>query len=95
LQKSSELSLYKTTLLVWISHVSQRRAHVKGAAGLALEQHVIATQVYLCGLAGGAQLFEMTVAKFSLCVFLIAHGLRISDPLRHRRSCGCGRDLIR
>ena len=75
--------------------MTQRWAHVKRAAGLTLEQHIIAAQVDLGRFAGGAQLFQMAVTKFAFLVFLVAHSLRVGDPLGHRRSCGRGRNLLR
>ena len=61
--------------------MAQRRTHVKRAARLALGQHIVATQVDLSRLSGCAQLLQVTIAKFSLFVFLVANGLRICYPL--------------
>ena len=37
----------------------------------------------LGGLAGSSQLFQVTIAEFPLFVFLVANGLRVSDPFRN------------
>ena len=61
--------------------MAQGRTHVERAARLALRQHVVATQVDFSRLSSRAQLLQVTIAKFSLFVFLIANGLRICYPL--------------
>ncbi len=81
LQQRTQLSFNKPHLLVWIAHVAQRRTHVKRAARLTLEKHVVTAQVNLRGFTRSAQLFEVTVAEFSLFVLLVADGLRVDDPL--------------
>ena len=81
LQQRLQLCFYKSVLLVRIAHVAQRWTHVERAARLALEQHIIATQMDLGSLSSGAQLLQVTVAKLSLFVFLVANSLRICYPL--------------
>jgi len=63
--------------------VTQRRTHVERTARLALVKNVVAAQVNLGGLAGSSQLFQVTIAEFPLFVFLVANGLRVSDPFRN------------
>ena len=75
-------------LLLRIAHMAQRRTHVVRAAGLAFEQHVIATQMNFGRLARRLQLFEVTPAGFALLILLVADGLRVGDSFRNRRSRG-------
>ena len=89
LQQRTQLIFNKPHLLVWIAHVAQRRTHIKRAARLTLGKHVVAAQVNLRRFAGGAQLLQVTVAEFSLFVFLVANGLRIRDPLGDSDGLGC------
>jgi hypothetical protein len=63
--------------------VAQRRTHVERAACLALVKHVVTAQVNLGGFAGSSQLLQVTIAEFSLFVFLVANGLRVGDPFRN------------
>ena len=89
LQQRSQLGFHKPALLVWIAHVAQRRSHVEHAARLALGQHVVTAQVNLRRFARGSQLLQVTVAEFSLFVFLVANGLCIRDPLWDSDGLGC------
>ena len=59
--------------------MAQRRSHVERAARLALIKYVVAAQMNLGWLAGSSQLLQMTIAEFSLFVFLVANGLRVGD----------------
>ena len=67
----------------------ERRPHVERAARLALGQHVVTTQMNLGGLACRSQLLQVTVAEFSLFIFLVADGLCIRDPLGDSDGLGC------
>ena len=69
--------------------MTERRTHVERAARLALGQHVVTTQMNLRRLARRSQLLQVTVAEFSLFVFLVANGLRIRDPLGDSDGLGC------
>jgi hypothetical protein len=88
LQQRRQLRLHETDLLVWIAHMAQRRSHVQRPARLAFEKHVVATQMNLCRLAGGAQLLQVPVTELSLFVLLVANRLRVCDPLGDGRGCG-------
>jgi hypothetical protein len=68
--------------------VPERWTHVERAAGLTLEKDIIAAQMNLGGFSGGAKLFQMAVAEFSLLIFLVAHSLGVGYPLRYRRGSG-------
>ena len=57
LQQRGQFSFDEPFLLVRIAHMTQRRAHVKRAADLALGQNIVAAQVNLGSFAGGLQLF--------------------------------------
>jgi 8-oxo-dGTP diphosphatase len=87
LQQRLQLRFNKPTLLIRIAHMAQRRAHVQRPARLALRQHIVATQMNLGRLARRSQLLQMTVAKLSLFIFLVANSLRICYPLGDW--CGC------
>lgn len=65
--------------------MAQWGPHIKRAARLAFEQHIVATQMDLSSLTGRPQLLQVTVAKLSLFVFLVANGLRICYALGDRR----------
>ena len=89
LQQRGQLSFYEPVLFIRIAHVPERRTHVERAARLALEKHVVATQMNLRGFACGPQLLQVTVAEFSLFVFLVANGLRVCDSLGDGNRLGC------
>jgi hypothetical protein len=61
--------------------VSERRTHVKRPARLALEKHIITTQMDLGRFSRGPQLLQVTPTGFSLFIFLITNGLRVCNPL--------------
>src|ERR1051325_11911183 len=88
LQDRREFFLDEARLLLRVAHVSERWAHVERAAGLALEQHVIAAQMLFRLLAARAYLLQKTVARFALLILLVADGLRVGYLLRHARLRG-------
>src|SRR6266850_6160497 len=77
LQQSREFCFDKATLFLRIANMTQRWSHIKRAAGLALGEYVVSAQMYFCELAGSTKLLQVSVAKLSLCIFLIANRLRI------------------
>ena len=85
LQDRHQLFFDEARLLFGIAHVAERWAHVERPAGLALEQHIITAQMLLRILAARAQLFQMTVAQFTLLILLVADGLSVGDLLRNAR----------
>jgi hypothetical protein len=94
LQQCRKFGFNESTLLLWIAHVPERWSHVKSAASLTFEKHIVAAQVDFGGLTCGAQLLEMTVAEFSLLVLLIANGLRVCNTLRGGSSCRLRRRCV-
>lgn len=89
LQQRLQLGFDESTLLIRIAHMAQRRTHIKHPARLALGEHIITAQMNLGWLARRSQLLQVTVAEFSLFVFLVANGLCIRDPLRDSDGLGC------
>ena len=55
-QQRSQLAFDKARLLIRIAKMAERRTHVNRPARLALEERVIATQMFLGALAAGAEL---------------------------------------
>ena len=84
LQQRCQLRLYKSMLFLRIAQMAQGRSHVKRAACLTLEKYVITAQMNFRRLARGSQLFQVTVAKFSLFILLVANRLSVCDLLWHR-----------
>ena len=72
--------------------MAQWWADIKSSAYLTLEQNIVAAQVNFRSLAGGLQLFQVTVAKFILLVAFVADRLRVRDSLWN---CRRGRDRMR
>ena len=67
--------------------MSERWAHVKRAADIAFGKHVITAQMNHCGFTRSVQLLEMTITEFPFRVLLVAHSLRIGNPLWDCRRC--------
>ena len=85
LQQRRKLRFDESTLLFGVAHVSERWAHIKRAADLTFEQHVITAQVNFGGFARGLQLLQMAIAEFVPFIPLIADGLSISNALGNGR----------
>src|SRR2546423_8484702 len=81
LQHSRQFCFDKPSLFFRITHVPERRTHIKRSANLTLEQDIITAQMNFGSLAGSLQLLQVTITKFVLLVAFIADGLRISDAL--------------
>ena len=83
LKERGQFHLDEALLFEGVAHMAERWSHVERAARLALEEHVVASEMNLSRFAARLQLFQVSVAELALLVLLVADGLRVRNLLRH------------